>query len=189
MQIKDYTYYHGTSRTNAALIMKNGFYQPPLVSKTDIIERNIKTSIGSLGIGVYAFCAIKEHALLFAHRKIKLEPAIISFKILNDDYILNFTIPQTLRIYNEFLLSAYRTIQELKPKYSNKGYSKSLDGAIIETFMQFLMQENYVTHIQGVYKTSINNFGNYLNYSWIPNSIELCLKDTSLINHATIQLA
>jgi hypothetical protein len=123
MQIKDYTYYHGTSRANAALIMKNGFYQPPLISKTDIIERNIKTSIGSLGIGVYAFCAIKEHALLFAHRKIKLEPAIISFKILSDDYILDFTIPQTLRIYNEFLLSAYRTIQELKPKYSNKGYN------------------------------------------------------------------
>lgn len=186
MNIKDYTYYHGTSRANAALIMKNGFYQPPKLSQITILKKNITTSMGSLGVGTYAFCGIKEHALMFAKKRVHHEIAVISFKLKNDDYILDFTDPKVLMLYNDFLLTGYITVQQLKTRYSNKGYSKSLDGAIIEIFIQYLLQKKHTDTIQGVYKTSINNFGRYLNYSWIPNSIELCLKDTTLINRATM---
>lgn len=186
MQIKDYTYYHGTSRANAALIMKNGFYQPPKLSQITILKKELTTSMGSLGIGIYAFCGIKEHAVMFAKKRAQHEIAVISFKLKNDDYILNFTDPKVLMLYNDFLLTGYTVVQRLKVRYSNKGYSKSLDGAIIEIFIQYLLQRNHVNAVQGVYKTSINNFGRYLNNSWIPNSIELCLKDKTLINHATM---
>lgn len=188
--------YHATTKTNGDKILNDHCFQP-ILSMYNIYNPNFKKygKPGTLGYGLYGFYNNLDITKKFASRKIPDEPCILEFDI-NCDNIINFDEYEILKKYLEF-------IEKLKDKnkniferlnqlgYSNnKGYQKSLDGALIELFIKFIWNNEKVK-ITAILKSTVNDIdGDLSKYNLntgIPNGIEICLRTEKIIKNDTIK--
>lgn len=186
--ISNYIFYHGTVLKYARQIQKNGF--------------KISNHIGSLGRGAYAFCESKGGAKHFAWRTFRYlqrknnyhldtklyQPCLISFKLASTSYVLDFTNPITVNIFNEFTNTASRQIKFMTKQNSNLGKVKTLDGAVIDWLLKSLNKSHNKKYL-GVYNPSQNEISKgIIPDSRIPNSIELCVKNNQIIDCNSIKV-
>lgn len=139
---------------------------------------------------MYAFAENKNNAMEFANRMNKnCNSKVVSFKLNNCDYVIDFTIAKVILLYDKFMKETDKTIQLLKKKYKNSGYNKKLDGAILDIFCLYLVNDDIMDKVDGIFKTSRNKFGKEFIYdSLIPNSIELCVKNTDVIDANSLEI-
>lgn len=181
--------YHGTTFGNAKRIMKNGFLLGKIPGKNNIIGRK-NYNPGSLGLGIYCFVDDYISGVLFTKRRnswTKERLAVLGFEIESNDYILDFTDINTIKIFRAFWSKTSQVIKTLRSKYNNDGFASKLDGAILDLFIIWLVKNKKVDKIQGIYKLSQNNLTDVNIYiTGLPNSAELCIKDNEVIKKSSM---
>lgn len=183
----NYTYYHGTTSENSLEIENNKFQHIETFSNEEITNKSRNYRPGSLGVGVYAFAESCKNAEMLARRK-NGSVGVISFKITREDYLINFSDPGILMIFDAFINKMIDCYKDLKRKYTNTGYSKKLDGAVIDIFALWLVENEEMDTVEGVLNTSQNKISKFmLQDSLIPNSVELCVKSDNLIDYSTLK--
>lgn len=122
-------YYHGTSLKNAKNILANKKFF-------------IKDTLGTLGFGTYAFEYSKNNAIEFARNKLNRgrlgnsrEIALLSFKVDNSN-VFDMNDPANIEFLHNYIESHKNEIDFLKEINGTNGYSKKLDGAIIDSFIK-----------------------------------------------------
>lgn len=177
------TYYHGTSLINAEKIVKSKNF-------------SLKKTIGTLGIGAYAFEYSKSNAVRFATNKLKRmgmakrndSIAVVSFEI-DSSKVFDLSDAQNIELFNNFIERKKTEISALSLRFKNgvNGYSKKLDGAIIDSFIDEMIASGF--YIQGVKGPTENHFEMIkIKNTGIPNSVELCIKNNKIIDYDTIKL-
>lgn len=205
--MEDECFFHGTSITNAKKIItkKNVITHIKKIKKIKINEGKnkiyVKTKgLGTLGYGFYSFVQIQRNAVTFA-KKIKSSEkrgfdeniGILKFRI-KDKYkenVLNLSDPETLAYKEKFIIENTDDINELEERYNNDTLAHKLDGAIIETFIDSLNNnDNQITsnEIMAVRGISTNNFGHIVKKTSQGNSVEMSIRNNLIIDYDTMKL-
>lgn len=183
------TVYHGSEKTKIKEILEKGFLKRkyPDIGKlnTGKAER-----IGSLGYGTYAFVSDEFLAWMYA-RKLCVCPDVISFEInyTENDILDLSSSSKDLRVFREFIENrkVKALINKYKGYYKNGRYQKSLQGAVIELYYLSLKLSNKVSKIKIVKMATETELNSYYIKTDVPNGIECCIKDISIINNDGIK--
>lgn len=114
-------YYHGTSLKNAKNILENKKFF-------------IKDTLGTLGFGTYAF-EYSKNKLNRGRLGNSREIALLSFKVDNSN-VFDMNDPANIEFLHNYIESHKNEIDFLKEINGTNGYSKKLDGAIIDSFIK-----------------------------------------------------
>lgn len=182
--------YHGTPYTAGKKLLMNGkaAVRIPHPSKKDLFDGpDVKRfgSIGSLGYGFYTFLEDPDMARHFAEG-FAHDDGVLVFRIrvdLNSDTTLRFdTSTEDIKRFRAFLNDPVRSkdVKYLVKKYSNSGFQKSLDGALLELYCA-LMKEGNIASINAICSPTTSGVGNVLPDAQLPNGIEVLIKDHEVI--------
>ena len=174
--------YHATNLECFNDILENGIkiydFKRPLVCSG---RANNKKKPGSLGYGFYCF-SDKDFCENYAKSKIENNYKILYCKAkTSKKNILDLTDEIQLGYYNKFLkkyvtTSAYKIMSKI---IKNDGYQSSLDGALLEIYLDVLKKNKNIIHcIIAMTVSQINN----IKKSTVANGIEYCIKEKGIIN-------
>jgi hypothetical protein len=145
----------------------------------------MKKEPGSLGTGIYGFLNDRELAQQFGQKANQDgDCSIIRIKVgLNEDKGLNFIDNlDDMGYFRRFLLNpkVSRQLANLRSIYRNKYKQHSLDGALIEYYINEMQREGYFSKIEYVSCATTTDIYQGLK-TFIPNGIEYCIRDSNLI--------
>lgn len=188
--MSDCTVYHGTpyEAGRDLLLQGKSAVRFPHPSKKELFDGpNLSRfgSIGSLGYGFYSFLEDADMARDFA-KKFAHDGGVLVLQIrvqLDSSTTLRFdSSVEDIKRFHAFLNDPKRSkdVRYLIDKYSNLGFQKSLDGALIELYCA-LMQDGGIANIKAICSPTTSQVGNIIPETQLPNGIEVLIKNPEVI--------
>lgn len=184
------TGYHGTEKAIEKEITSNLKIFQYLASEQSMKKNRNQTntgkSPGSLGYGFYVFGEDVELARSYAKRMCT-NPTILEVKLdLSDVSILNFDSYADQIMYHNFRSSYKPNAKLVYDRFQSNGYNIKqhiLDGIIIEAYIKRLKsKKGFNTQVVRLSTYTVADKNETLHdFSFIPNGVEYCIKDKSII--------
>lgn len=175
--------YHGTKYSNATSILKNGFF----LKTYDVNSEEKQSMPGDLGAGIYAFICDKKlkNSINFARKRFAPHHCTLILELIENYPVLDLQDPKNIEYISRFRESLdLKRIEERAKKDKGKR-TVTLDGYIIELLIAESEKRNPNNKIAAVRAPSYTKFEKGINFhaSKIPNGIELCIRQKSIIKN------
>lgn len=143
---------------------------------------------GSLGYGFYTFVNSDKVARGFIARQVENYELIKVFSSFNDDQILNFSSEDTMNKFHAYRSQFLKFVEKILEAYGNPMNSHKqhvVDGLIIENFISDILkrEKKEVKAVMAWTFTPTDEQSENIRFvSFIPNGLELCIRDCRMIN-------
>lgn len=188
--------FHGTYKKNAEIINKQGFKAIDIPNVGKINSGTVKSKPGSLGFGLYGFKDNQGLAFNYIKRVCNgTDYEVLCFDIqFHRDNILNFVDSiDDMMLFQHWKENPSRKklLKILKCKYHNGTKQHSLDGAILEAYIQDMMRlKEFGGPIDAVCSathTPTDVELNNNNIAMVPNGIEYAVRSNNIIDKVSVK--
>ncbi len=197
MQEQEYVSFHGTEKSIA--YAKINYNPSNIIVTTYQMElqkglryrsqrRGVKAKLpGSLGYGFYTFIKTKQVTKDFISRQVSEYKIIKVCSKFEDDQVLDFNSQETREQFHAFrteFLKRSEKIIEIFGNHTNNYKQHVMDGLVIENFIEALSKnKNKVTKavVAWTFTPCDDKSENIKFVSFIPNGLELCIRDKERI--------
>lgn len=185
--MRDVVLYHATDSGNKLSIHKNGF-KIPKADMAIFYAKPMRKKPGTLGFGLYGFLDDENLAKQFFTNNFHSKNMTVYklFASINDEYLLDFSCNTVdMKMFYRFLSNPKlrRTIDNLSKFYRNGRYQRSLDGALIEMYINRTVRKGDYPEIDAVCGSTVTNMNDFNFPVSIPNGIEYCIRDKKIISN------
>lgn len=173
-------------------IIDSGFDEIKLPLFNDIACGNVSKGLGTFGIGLYAYDGIEsiDACRIFGNRRYGSDGyKILKFNAdIDNEKLLDLTSIEDANYFNQFYTNKENKgyLKYLNENYHDKGYAKMYQGICIEYYIFKMVSENKMQSPEAV-RGSSNNSEDLREFS-IPNGIEMCIRNSNIIDNSSIQL-
>lgn len=180
--------YHGTSDDGKKKILSNGVKIPKChVGQVTFPDRKIKIP-GSLGFGFYIFKENEDLALKFAN-KFLANPVALNIEIdIQENEFLQLDVLGDRNMYHEFRETYIKNARNLYKKINGNNHRYNIkqhvfDGIVMEAMIKHYANERnvYIKAISLSTYTPIDKEEPINEFSFVPNGVEICIKDSCMI--------